>query len=81
MCSRHNESNGADSDYTLQPYLVLMRDDDGDRICVLVSKAMGKHDARNQARLDHPDYQPLDVSEALLDYADAELQKAKEAGL
>ncbi len=63
MCDSRAPLNGADSEYVLQPYLVLMRDDDGDHIHVHV-KAMGKQDARNQARLDHPDYQPLSVEQA-----------------
>ncbi len=65
MCDSRAPLNGADSEYVLQPYLVLMRDDDGDRIRVRVPKAIGKQDARNQARLDHPDYQPLSVEAGL----------------
>ena len=73
MSGRHQPSNGADAaPYVTRPYLVLMVSDDGDRKQVRVPAALGKQDARNQARLDWPDYSPLSVEEAALDFEEAE---------
>ena len=49
MSSRHQPLNGADSDYQLHPYRVLVEEEVGDRWWITVTAAMGKNDARNQA--------------------------------
>ena len=58
MSGRFQPTAGADSDYQLHPYMVVLRDDDGDRITVRVT-AMGPNDARGQARDLHPGYDPI----------------------
>jgi hypothetical protein len=54
MSGRHQPENGADSaqalaDYALHPYRVLITEQVGDRCWIVVTAAMGKNDARNQA--------------------------------
>jgi hypothetical protein len=72
MSGRFQPTNGADSDYTLRHYRVLLEDDDGigDRKWVDVAAAMGPRDAQNQAKLDNPYYVAL-KAELVDDYADA----------
>lgn len=57
--SRHQPLAGADSEYVLNRYRVLMQDDDDDRKWVNIAAALGPRDAENQARLDHPYWTPL----------------------
>jgi len=59
MSGRHQPLNGADSDYSLHRYRVLMEGDDEGRIWVTVAAAMGPRDAQNQAREDHPEWTPI----------------------
>jgi len=59
MSSRHQPTAGADSAYELHAYLVIVRDDAGDRIKVRIPAALGPNDARGQARELHPYYEPI----------------------
>lgn len=72
--------HGADSAeaWNPTPWVVLMEDDDGDRINVRIAAAIGRRDAYGQARDLHPYYTPLRAEEAERDHADAELQRAKD---
>ena len=60
-------------------FRVLLEDEDGGRRNVIIRAAIGRMDALNQAREEFPDDYALTAEEASLDYADAEMQRAKEA--
>lgn len=73
--------HGADSAEAWQPrrFRVVMEDDDGGRHNVIIPAAIGPRDAMSQARDLYPYDSALTAEEAELDFADAELQKAKDA--
>lgn len=73
--------NGADSADGWQPrrFRVLMEEEDGGRYHLTIPRALGRHDALNQAHDQFPDDYALTAEEASLDYADAEMARAKEA--
>ena len=73
--------NGADSADGWNPrrFRVLLEDEEGGRRNVIIRSAIGRMDAMNQARDQFPDDYALTAEEASLDYADAEMQRAKEA--
>lgn len=50
-----------DSGWSSTPWVVVMQDDDGGRYDVRVPAAIGRRDAFNQARHDHPDDSPVDA--------------------
>ena len=54
MSSRHQPTNGADSEWQPRPFRVLMEDDDGGRHNVIIRAAIGPRDAMGQARDRHP---------------------------
>ena len=60
-------------------FRVLLEDEAGGRRNVIIRAAIGRMDAMNQARDQFPDDYALTAEEASLDYADAEMQRAKEA--
>lgn len=63
MSSRHRPTNGADSleGWQPTPWTVYMADryDPDYRFFVRIPAAIGRHDAENQAREQHPEGSPL----------------------
>lgn len=61
MCDSRRPENGADSEYTLRPYRVLLCDryEPEIRFEARIPAAMGPNDAKNQARLMYPGASPL----------------------
>lgn len=66
MCASNSRPlHGADSAeaWNPRPWLVLMEDDDGGRYTVRVPAAIGRHDAKSQARDMRPDLAVLNAEE------------------
>lgn len=51
MSSRHQPEAGADSDYTLRPFRCLVKDVEGPAWWITIPQALGRNDAREQARM------------------------------